>query len=221
MATAQATHPFPPEGAEKRMIALRFWLQGRGYHRALRAMDYNRRMFNGLRKDGITPEFDHHVCQAQFMRTLLPFLLHPEETLTAIFFHDTPEDMGVSFDEIINFFPNDLAFGTQVSNATRRVTKKMRNVKMEAGPLFQSMSECPIASLVKGGDRIHNLQSMVGVFSLEKQRRYLDETQEYILPMLKTAEQNFPEQEPAYKNIRTFLKAQIHLTAHSLSLAGA
>jgi (p)ppGpp synthase/HD superfamily hydrolase len=209
-------HPFPAEAAEKRMIALRFWLQGRGYHRALRAMDYNRRLFTGLRKDGITPEFDHHVCQAQYMRTLLPFVTYPEETLATIFFHDTPEDIGVSFDEIVNFFKQDLEFGLRVSDGTRRVTKKMRNVKLQAEPLFRSMAECPIASLVKGGDRIHNLQSMIRTFNDDKQRQYLAETEEYILPMLKTAEQNFPEQEPAYKNIRTILKMQVDMVAHSL-----
>ena len=61
-----ATHPFPPEGAEKRLIALRFWLLGKGYIRALRALEVNRQMFTGLRKDGLTPEFDHHVVQAQY-----------------------------------------------------------------------------------------------------------------------------------------------------------
>lgn len=86
-----ATHPFPPEGAEKRLIALRFWMLGKGYIRALRALEVNRQMFTGLRKDGLTPEFDHHVVQAQYMRTLLPHLLYPEETLCAIFFHDTPK----------------------------------------------------------------------------------------------------------------------------------
>lgn len=213
---AKNVHPFPATGAEKRMIALRFWLLGMGYHRALRAMDYNRRMFNGLRKDGITPEFDHHVCQAQYMRTLLPFLTHPEATFTAIFFHDTVEDMGISYEEILQFFTDDPEFGKLVADATRRVTKKTRNVKMEPEALFRSMAESPIASLVKGGDRMHNLQSMINVFSPEKQRSYLEETEQYILPMLKIAEQNFPEQEPAYKNIRTILKMQVDLVAHSL-----
>jgi len=215
---ANSVHPFPPEGAEKRMIALRFWLQGKGYHRALRAMDFNRRLFNGKRKDGVTPEFDHHVCQAQYMRTLLENVLHPEATIAAIFFHDTPEDIGVSFDEIINFFAGDLEFGLQVSGATRRVTKKMRNVKLDADELFESMSECPIASLVKGGDRIHNQQTMIRVFTPAKQQSYIDETNTYILPMLKRAEQNFPEQEPAYNNMRTILKMQVDMVAHSLTL---
>ena len=211
-----ATHPFPPEGAEKRLIALRFWLLGKGYIRALRALEVNRQMFTGLRKDGLTPEFDHHVVQAQYMRTLLPHLLYPEETLCAIFFHDTPEDRGVSYEEIRSTFPDDAAFGNRVADATQRVTKKWRGQAFNEDALFEAMAQCPIASILKGGDRFHNLQSMMGVFNPSKQARYLDETEKRILPMLKDAERRFPEQEPAYKNIRTILKMQVALYRHFL-----
>ena len=204
------SHPFPSSGAPKRLIALRFWLQGRDYHKALRAMEYNRQLFQGTRKDGITPEFDHHVCQAQYLRTL-PGLLHPEATLAAIFFHDTPEDRNIAFDEIRMLYPEDPSFGDLVAQATRKVTKTWRGKSFDEDTLFEAMADCPVASVVKGGDRIHNLQSMVGVFTLEKKRSYLEETERQILPMLKRAERNFPEQEPAYKNIRTVLKMQVSL----------
>lgn len=211
------THPFPAQAAEKRMIALRFWLQGKGYTKALRALDINQRMFTGVRKDGITPEFDHHVVQAQYMRTLLPHLLFPEETLTAIFFHDTPEDRGWAYEEIRSSYPEDAVFGERVAQATRRVTKKWRGLAYDENDLFQEMARCPIASMVKAGDRIHNLQSMVGVFNADKQRSYLQETESLILPMMKDAERRFPEQEAAYKNARTILKMQVDLIGHALS----
>lgn len=61
---------------------------------------------------------------------------------------------------------------------------------------------------------------MVGVFTLEKKRSYLEETERQILPMLKRAERNFPEQEPAYKNIRTVLKMQVSLVDALLRYQG-
>lgn len=213
-----STHPFPADAADKRMIALKFWMQGAGLHLASRALDFNRRLFTGVRKDGLTPEFDHHVCQAQFLRTLLPTLLFPQESLSTIFFHDTSEDRGLSFDEIRNLYPDSPAFGDRVALATQRLTKEFRGTKMNEALLFEAMALCPIASIVKGCDRIHNLQSMVGVFSLTKQKDYLKETERLILPMLKAAEQRFPEQEPAYKNIRTVLKMQVHLIGESLTI---
>lgn len=82
----------PTEKAQTRLVALRYWLSGRGYHQALRAMEMNRQLFSGTRKDGLTPEFDHHVYQALFARTLEPHFLFKEEVFTTIFFHDTLED---------------------------------------------------------------------------------------------------------------------------------
>lgn len=108
-------------------------------------------------------------------------------------------------------YPEDPSFGDLVAQATRKVTKTWRGKSFDEDTLFEAMADCPVASVVKGGDRIHNLQSMVGVFTLEKKRSYLEETERQILPMLKRAERNFPEQEPAYKNIRTVLKMQVSL----------
>lgn len=205
-----AAHPFPAQNAQKRYVSLRYWLLGAGYTNALLALDFNRRLFTGVRKDGITPEFDHHVCQAQYARTLIPFLRHPEETLATIFFHDTLEDKDLSPDEVKKVFPSP-SFGEMVANASVRVTKVWRGQKFDEKMIFKGIAECPIASIAKGLDRIHNFQSMVGVFSLEKQKEYLKEGEELFLPMLKDAELRFPDQEPAYKNIRTFLKSQISL----------
>ena len=203
-------HPCPSDGAQRRFLAMKYWLLGAKYNEALRSLDFNQKFFTGVRKDGITPEFDHHICQAQFMRTLIPHLIYPEETLATIFTHDTQEDKSVSWQEIKDVFDQE-HFGVLVADATWRVTKVFRGAKRDEAELFEEMAECPIASLVKGVDRIHNFQTMVGVFSKEKQQKYIQEGSELFLPMLKSAEKKFPSQEPAYKNIRTFLKSQMQL----------
>ena len=68
-----------------------------------------------------------------------------------------------------------------------------------------------IASVVKGADRIHNVQTMIDVFTYEKQKEYIRETQEFIVPMLKEARRRFPRQEPAYENIQHVLVSQAEL----------
>lgn len=195
---------------KKREIALRYWLLGREYHRAIKAMAFNQALFTGTRKDGFTPAFDHHISQAQYLRTL-PTLLFPEETFCTIFFHDTPEDKDISPDEIFNLYSANPVFAKRVSDAAWRMTKKYRGVKRPEQELFDEMAKCPIASIAKGCDRIHNIQSMVGVFTIAKQTTYMQEVEDLFLPMLKKAEQNFPEQEAAYKNIRTVLKNQLSM----------
>lgn len=58
---------------------------------------------------------------------------------------------------------------------------------------------------------------MVGVFSAEKQREYLAECQDYILPMLKYARNRFPAQKPVYQNLKFILDGQVHLVSAALS----
>lgn len=219
------THPFPAESAHKRLIALRFWLQGAKYHDALLGLDYNLNLFKGeLRKDG-SNAFDHHVFQANFIRCFNDILMFPEETITLSFFHDTHEDKSVSYSEVRDLYAHNPIFGGRVAEAAKLVTKTFRGVKVEnEKQLFVEMGENPISSVLKGVDRIHNHQSMFAIventgkpaFTYEKQASYLRETEELILPMLKRAEMKFAAQEPVYKHIRTVLKMQVQLIRHHL-----
>ena len=54
-----------------------------------------------------------------------------------------------------------------------------------------------------------NVQTMPGVFSKEKMKDYVKETNDYILPMLKSARRIHTKSEPAYQNIRHVLLTQI------------
>lgn len=183
---------------------LRSWLLGRNYNLALRAMAFGAQYHTGLRKDGVTPEFDHQISIANYIRTL-PGLLHPEETIAVAFLHDISEDKGVPRDALAS------KFGTRVSDAVWRMTKKFLGVSRNAAEVFAGIAECPIASIAKAADRIHNFQSMVGVFSLEKQRSYLAEGDAHFIPMIDNALALFPEQEPAYENARHMLRSQMDL----------
>ena len=79
------------------------------------------------------------------------------------------------------------------------------------------MGECPIASFAKGADRGHNLMTMIGGFPPEKQKSYLGETYTFVNPMLKKARRKFPEQEPAYENIKYVMTNQSLLYEAMLS----
>ena len=49
------------------------------------------------------------------------------------------------------------------------------------------------ATLTKLLDRCHNVSSMAGTFSREKLKAYIDETRQYVLPMLRKAKRVYPE----------------------------
>lgn len=197
------------EKFKKRILVLRQNLIGRRYFNALSAMEFASRFHTGIRKDKVTPEFDHQVNIALFALTL-PDIMFPEELIATIMLHDVREDYNVSDSEIRNIF-NDSKFATRVDDSVENMTKTYRGQNKDIEILFDKISKDPIASIAKLCDRIHNLQSMVGVFTIEKQRQYISETENLFFPMLKKARRNFSHQVMAYENCKWMLRNQIQL----------
>lgn len=200
----------------KQFISMRYWLLGAAkenpsYFVALEAMEYAAGFHDGLRKDDVTPEFNHQLSIAHYIRTLLPSLRHPIESLATVFLHDVCEDYDVGFDEI------ESRFGPVIGRSTRLMTKKHRGIVKPRELYFSEMAEDPIASVDKGGDRIHNIQTMKDAnWTFEKQKSYVEEVRADFLPMLKRARRNFPDQELAYENIKHVLTSQVQLIEASM-----
>lgn len=74
-------------------------------------------------------------------------------------------------------------FGTVIANSAENLNKinLADNSKKDIDLYFKNILLDPIASIVKGADRINNQQTMNGVFSYEKQLSYTFETEKYIL----------------------------------------
>lgn len=189
----------------KQKLALRYWLLGRGFTQASRAMDFAESYHCGTRKDGITEEFSHQVAIVSYLRSLLPHLLHGEETLSAAFLHDVREDYDVADEEIRT------RFGPRVADAVDAVTKTFRGERRDDVKLFERIAADPIASILKPADRGHNQNTMVGVFTPEKMGEYATETETLFLPMIRRARRTFPEQEGAYENAKLLLVSQVNL----------
>jgi len=196
----------------KRRNALRHLLLGRGWFDASKALEMALEYHRGVRKDGETPEVAHPIAVALWVWTLSPQLLHPQESVCTALLHDICEDHNVSFEEIEN------RFGPLVAQAVRAMTKEYRGRKIPEDQVFDAISRCPVASIVKPGDRLNNQDSMLGVFSPEKMVAYVTETEELILPAIKRARRRFPEQEPAYQNAKLGLESQVHMVQGLLSI---
>lgn len=193
------------EDHQKSFISVRYWLQGRAWHTALEALEFAHAFHLGKRKDGVTPEFQHQLSIVYFVRTLENHLMFPEETIAACCLHDTPEDADIGFEEV------SAKFGSKISDAVKLLTKKHRGYKKPTDVYYREIADCEIASVVKGADRVNNIQTMIGVFTLAKQEEYIRETADYVLPMLKAARRKHTRQEPAYENIKIMLQNQIAL----------
>lgn len=189
---------------QKHLISLRAWLHGSGKHEALRALEFARPLHSGLRKDGVTPEFAHQVFMMNFARSFDPVLLHPDATLSVLALHDVVEDKNVSILEI------QAEFGDQIAHPVFLMSAPEGETAEEKAERFRAMARCPIASVGKAIDRVHNVVSMVGVFTPEKVARYIAESEELILPMMKAARRRFPQQIPVYEISKLMISTHIH-----------
>jgi len=186
---------------QKLFIYLRAYLHGSKYIKALKAFDFARRVHTGTRKDGQTPEYQHQVEIALYLTTLRE-VMDEERTIAVALLHDTMEDYdGISRDDIVKLTDNEIADCCLLLNKNG---KKPENY-------FGDIGNSAIASLVKGADRIHNVNSMRGVFSPEKQQSYLNEIKKHFLPMLKNARNKFPEQTLAYFNEEHMLRSMVNM----------
>jgi len=194
----------------KLVVAMRYYLLGNKMFMAERAMNYALGVHTGTRKDGVTPEFQHQIEMAHFLRTQMPNLMFKEETIAVVMLHDLIEDYDITIAQVAS----DLDLPDVVCKGVISVTKpKDFNKKdpQQQAQYFLGISEDPIGSIVKGVDRINNLGSMRGTFSLHGQRKYIEEAEMLFLPMLKSARRKFPEQECAYEIIKFVLNSQLSL----------
>lgn len=189
---------------EKMKNAIRSWMHGRKYFNALKAMDFAENIHKGTRKDG-SPEFSHQVSQLCYARTLVSNLLFPEETLAVIALHDTVEDYDVTEKQLQELF------GQIVASATVKMSKVVSGLRIPDEIYYKNLTTCPIASVAKGFDRVHNLMTMLDGFKPAKQISYIEETLDKTVPMLKIGRRSFPEQEPVYENIKFVMTNQIRL----------
>ena len=196
----------------KLVIALRYYFLGKKYYDATAALELGMSIHTGTRADKITPEFKHQIEMAHYLRTLEPALTFPEQTFCVCLLHDAYED----YPEILTLDKIERQFGSIVREGVKLVSKEAGFNKDDQSGYFNQISENPISSVVKGTDRINNLGSMVGVFSKNKQKKYVKEVEDYFFPMLKDARRLFPGQEPVYENIKFILTSQISLLKEAL-----
>ena len=193
---------------------VRGWLEGRRYDQAMRALNFARKRHIGTRKDKVTPEFSHQLHITRFFMNLADLLKNPERVIVLVLLHDTVEDEFASLSDIEQQFGNDIA------DAVRLLSKKINGYKLPTEIYYNNMLQDVDVCLVKGGDRLHNLET-IKVFSPQKKHEYALETAQYVLPLLKEARNLFPEHSNVINNTRqmlnicvNFINAELEALTH-------
>jgi len=192
---------------QKDRTFLKAYMLGRGYSLGLKALGFSERHHTGLRKDKQTPEF-HHQVQIALSVLDLKGLINEELAIVIALLHDVQEDHRVPTEAIRR------EFGDDVASVNWKMTKKFvetdgtLTVKDREAYIID-LSLDATGSIVKGLDRVNNLQTMIGVFTVEKMQSYADEAETIFLPMLKKASKHFPEQHHAYQAVQQTMKRQL------------
>lgn len=195
----------------KNKLAVRYWLQGAmavnsAYTVVNTAFNYSDSKTFGTRKDNVTPSFNHQLEVTLYLMTLHSGLRNPAHVYAGALLHDIKEDYGVTEEDLTE------VVGITVARIVNRISKVSEGRKFtNMQDYYDMMLSDPCSPVIKGADRINNQGTMVGTFSPEKQMEYVEETEKYILPMLKKARRIFPDQEPVFENIKLVLNNQISL----------
>lgn len=195
------------ERHRKQLSAMRAYLHGRRYWKAMEALQIVMDISEGYRKDSITPKFHHQLSVTRLLTTLESSFIYPEDTLVAAFLHDHLEDHGdICTREMI-----ETQFGKRVADAVWTLSKKSNGMSKTNESYYTAIGKCPVSSLVKLSDRAHNIITMDGVFTPEKQLAYIGEVEEWYFPMIKEARHAFPQQYGCYENLKIILRVQLKL----------
>lgn len=134
------------------------------------------------------------ACQAH------AYGIRNDALLAAILLHDVVEDTGVT--------KEDLPFSDEVKNIVGLVSFSVPEgmTKREAKIQYYKMiSNNPEACIVKIIDRCNNVSTMAASFTKAKIVSYIEETEEFVLPLTDVLKNNYPE----YSDISFLVKYQI------------
>ena len=194
----------------KSYMFIKGYAMAKNLKQTLIALAYARRLHDGqYRKDG-TPYIVHplKVCT-----TLINYGVEDDIVLAASLLHDVVEDciekLPMGGKELVV----EYGLSQEVLDIIHVLTKEPGLDQYELSVYFKNIRDNPRALLIKLSDRLHN-SSTLYTFSIEKMRKYVDETKNFILPIASWGKLYYPE----YSNVYSILKSGIYSLNHSMEI---
>lgn len=164
--------------SDKMYTYLKGFAMSRNWNNTISALYFARDMHRGqLRKSG-EPYIVHPLTMANHAIALG---VEEDAIVAAILLHDVCEDCGVT--------PSRLPVSTEVQEAVRLLTR-VKGEPLE--PYYRQIGENRVAAIAKLFDRCNNVSTMAGVFTLSKMEEYIQETNMYVLDLLRTSKNSWP-----------------------------
>ena len=171
--------------AEKMYTYIRGYATGASMHETLKALTFAREKHEGQHRKNGEPYIIHPLTMAC---NALSLGIRDDEVIATILLHDVCEDCDVSLQEL------------PVADTVRHNVELMTFSVMDGeskeiakNRYYNMIVQTRAATLTKLIDRCHNVSSMAGTFSKEKLNAYIEETRHYVLPLLRKAKMQYPE----------------------------
>ena len=121
------------------------------------------------------------VCQALSMQ------IYDDDILSALLLHDVIEDTDTKLEE--------LPVSDEAKELVRLMTKDPAPKDKAAAKkeYYDELGKNPKAALVKCFDRLNNLSNMALGFTRDRMAEYVEETEKYIVPLIRVIKDNAPE----------------------------
>lgn len=183
---------------------------GKDLKQVLLSLSIARKLHDGqYRKDG-----DPYICHPlKVCTTLISYGIDDDVTLSAALLHDVLEDcqdkMPLDGKELVSQYHLE----PEVLEIIRLLTKESGLGDYELGVYFKKIESNPKAALIKLSDRLHN-SSTLYTFTNEKMRKYLRETQMFLIPMASYCKKYYPE----FTNAFGILKRNIEVLNSSMKI---
>ena len=168
---------------DKMYTYLRGFASGAGMGQTMKALSFAREKHAGQTRKSGEPYIVHPLTMAC---NAVSIGIREDRVIAAILLHDVCEDCGVPLSEL----PVDDTVRRAVDLLTFRVMDGEQTAKTRYYNMILQSREATLTKLV---DRCHNVSSMAGTFSEEKLLAYIDETRQYVLPLLRKAKTVYPE----------------------------
>ena len=157
----------------------------RQMEQTVQALSFARKMHAGqYRKSG-----EEYIIHPLTMACHALSLGMADDTLiSTILLHDVCEDCGVS--------PQELPVSPEVRRGVELMTFTVLEGETKDAAkrrYYDRLGENKTAAVTKLIDRCHNVSTMAGTFSKEKMKAYIEETREYVLPLLCRTRERYPD----------------------------
>ena len=164
---------------------IREFAVSRQMEETVQALSFARKMHSGqYRKSG-----EEYIIHPLTMACHALSLGMADDTLiSTILLHDVCEDCGVS--------PQELPVSPEVRRGVELMTFTVLEGETQDAAkrrYYDRLGENKTAAVTKLIDRCHNVSTMAGTFSKEKMKAYIEETREYVLPLLCRTRERYPD----------------------------